>query len=266
MQKTSLNTLQEYKEQGRRFACITSYDASFARLCCAAGVPLLLVGDSLGMVLQGHDSTLPVTMGDMIYHTRCVRRGNNGALLMTDLPFAACATPAQAIKNSAALMRAGAQVVKLEGGRAQAETVRALAQCGIPCCGHLGLTPQSIHQFGGFRVQGRQADAAQRLREDAQILEQAGMRLLVLECIPAPLATEISQSLTIPVIGIGAGPGTDGQVLVLHDLLGLHPQPPRFVKNFLAQGGDLQGAVSAFVQAVSDGSFPAPEHCYTDTP
>lgn len=251
------------KKRGEKFVCITAYDALFAGLVSKAGAEVILVGDSLGMVLQGHDSTLPVTMDDMVYHMQCVKRGNQGALLMGDLPFMSYASEAQTLENAARLMRAGAHIVKLEGGAWIAETTRLLTERGIPVCAHMGLTPQSINRIGGHRVQGRNPDAANTMIEEAKLLESQGASMLLVECIPAALALRISQSLHIPVIGIGAGPVVDGQIMVLHDVLGISPITPKFVKNFLVESSTgIPGAITAYVNAVKNGSFPAPEHCY----
>lgn len=258
----TLKTLKDLRTRGEKFTCLTAYDAGFAEIVSTAGVEVLLVGDSLGMVLQGHDSTLPVTMRDMVYHTECVRRGNRGALLIADLPFMSYATEAQTLENSAALMRAGAHAVKLEGGAWIASTTRVLAERGIPVCAHMGLTPQSINRIGGYFVQGRDTTQAEAIINEARILEEAGASLLLLECVPRKLAKTITESLGIPVIGIGAGPDTDGQIMVLHDLLGISPITPRFVKNFLADTGSIPDAVAAYVSAVKQGAFPAPEHCF----
>ena len=260
---TTLHTLQDLKQRGEKFVCITAYDALFAGLCSKAGVEVLLIGDSLGMVLQGHDSTLPVTMDDMVYHMQCVKRGNQGALLMADLPFMSYASASQTLENAARLMRAGAQMVKLEGGAWIAETTHLLTERGIPVCAHMGLTPQSINRIGGFRVQGRDPAAASTLIEEAKLLEANGACMLLVECIPASLGKRISEALTIPVIGIGAGKDTDGQIMVLHDVLGISPITPRFVKNFLPEStAGIPGAIAAYVKAVKSGAFPAPEHCY----
>lgn len=260
MKAVTVRTLQEIKRESRRFVCVTAADASFARLADGAGIETLLVGDSLGMTLQGHTSTVPVTVAEMAYHTRCVSRGSGRALVIADLPFMSYATPTEAMANAATLMQAGAHVVKLEGGAWLVETVRALVERGIPVCGHLGLTPQSVNSFGGFIVQGRDPAAARRIVEDALALEAAGADILVLECVPRALAAEVCATVGIPVIGIGAGPATDAQVLVMYDLLGLTPRPPRFVKNFLSEAGSVQGALAAFASAVRDGSFPQQEH------
>ena len=220
MGSVTVKTLQDLKQKGEKFCCLTAYDATFARLVSEAGAETILVGDSLGMVLQGHDSTVPVTIDDMAYHTSCVARGNRGALVIADMPFMAYATPEQAMANATRLMQAGAQMVKLEGGTWLSETIQQLVERGIPVCAHLGLTPQSVNVFGGFRVQGRTPKGAKSILADAVEIQDAGASLLVLECIPTPLATDISEKLDIPVIGIGAGPGTDAQVLVLHDHAG----------------------------------------------
>jgi 3-methyl-2-oxobutanoate hydroxymethyltransferase len=259
----TLTTLQQLKMRGEKFACLTAYDACFARILSEAGVEVLLVGDSLGMVLQGHDSTLPVTMDDMIYHVACVKRGNRGSLLMADLPFMSYASESQTLENAAALMRAGAHIVKLEGGAWIENTTRLLAERGIPVCAHMGLTPQSVNRIGGFHVQGRDTDQAQLIIEEAQLLQDAGANILLLECVPSELARTITESLDIPVIGIGAGPETSGQIMVLHDVLGVSPITPKFVKNFLAEAGDIPGAVKAYVQAVKEKRFPAREHCFS---
>jgi 3-methyl-2-oxobutanoate hydroxymethyltransferase len=258
----TIHSLRQIKEQGERFSCVTAYDASFARAAGDAGIEALLIGDSLGMVLHGRRDTLPVTVEHVAYHIDCVQRADTSSLLIGDMPFMSYATPGQAMDNAATLMRAGAQVVKLEGGTWLCESVQELVERGIPVCGHLGLTPQSVNNFGGFRVQARAPDQAQRLLDDALALEQAGACLLVLECIPVKLAQRVTESLQIPVIGIGAGPYTDAQVLVMHDLLGLNPRPARFVKNFLAGQDSIVGALSSYATAVRDGSFPAPEHCF----
>lgn len=260
----TLDSLRKLKAAGEKFSCLTAYDSTFAHTVSTAGIEVILVGDSLGMVLQGRDSTLPVTIEDMIYHTRCVARGNQGALIMADLPFGSYASPQQTLENSAALMRAGAHLVKLEGGRWLCESVQLLAHNGIPTCVHLGLTPQSVHLFGGFKVQGREQNAAHTMLEDAKLLEQAGSALLLLECVPSKLATRFTESVSIPVIGIGAGTGTDAQVLVLHDMLGVTPgRRPRFVKNFMEGQSSIEGAIKAYATDVKSGNFPAEEHQFT---
>ena len=258
----TVETLRRMKAAGERITCLTSYDASFARLLDEGGVDVLLVGDSLGMLIGGHATTVPVTMDEMVYHGRAVARGCRRALLIVDMPFMSYATPEQALRNAARLMQeGGAQAVKLEGGRTQAETVRQLAARGIPVCAHLGLQPQSVHKLGGYRVQGRAPEAARAMLEDARTLEAAGADLMVLECVPSALGREITAALAIPVIGIGAGPGCDGQVLVLYDALGITPgRVPRFARNFLTDGRDVRGAVQAYVEAVRTGAFPSAEH------
>ena len=259
----TLTSLRQMKGKGEKFVCLAVYDACFASAADKAGVEVLLVGDSLGMVLQGHDSTLPVTMNDMIYHMSCVKRGNKGALLMGDMPFMSYASESQTLQNAAALMRAGAQVVKLEGGAWIANTTRLLAERGIPVCAHMGLTPQSVNRIGGFHVQGRDTSQAQSIIKEAQVLEESGASALLLECVPMGLAKTIAGQLEIPVIGIGAGPETDGQIMVLHDVLGISPITPKFVKNFLAESDTgIPGAVKAYVDAVKSSRFPAPEHCF----
>lgn len=263
MPDVTLSTLQSIKQSGGKIVMLTSYDATFSRASSAAGVEVLLVGDSLGNVMQGHDSTLPVTVADMAYHTACVKRGNLGALILSDLPFASYASPLQALESSAALMRAGAHMVKLEGGAWLCDTVRLLADNGIPVCVHLGLTPQSVNLLGGYKVQGRDQARARQMREDALALEQAGAAMLLLECVPSPLAAEITTAAGVPVIGIGAGVATDGQVLVLHDMLGLNPRPARFVRNFMKDADSIEAALTAYVRAVKAGEFPAPEHGFS---
>ncbi|CAD5378817.1 3-methyl-2-oxobutanoate hydroxymethyltransferase [Pseudomonas sp. OF001] len=263
MADVTLTTLRTLKQNGEKIVMLTSYDATFATAACAAGVEVLLVGDSLGNVLQGHDSTLPVSVADMAYHTACVKRGNRGALILSDLPFMSYATLEQALESSAALMRAGAHMVKLEGGAWLCETVQRLAENGIPACVHLGLTPQSVNVFGGYKVQGRDEARAREMREAARALEQAGAAMLLLECVPSALAAEISRAANIPVIGIGAGVDTDGQVLVIHDMLGLNPRPAKFVRNFMAGQASIQDALTAYTQAVKSGQFPAPEHGFS---
>jgi 3-methyl-2-oxobutanoate hydroxymethyltransferase len=257
--------LFQMKQAGEKFCCLTVYEASYAHLLSSLGVEIIFVGDSLGMVVQGHDTTVPVTVDDMVYHTQLVARGNQGSLLMADLPFMSYATPEQSLTNAARLMAAGAQVVKLEGGAWLAPTVRLLTERGIPVCGHLGLTPQSVHLLGGYRVQGKTYDQAQQLKQDALALEAAGAQLLVLECIPSALAKEITESLSIPVIGIGAGRDVDAQVLVLHDLLGVTPgRQAKFCKNFLRGNPEgVAGAVKQFMHEVKTLAFPAEMHEYT---
>ena len=256
--------LGEAKHAGHKLVMLTCYDAGFARALDAGGVDLVLVGDSLGMVVQGHDSTLPVTVDDIAYHTACVARGLSRALLIADLPFQADATPERALDASTRLLQAGAGMVKLEGAGHKLDVIRFLVEREIPVCAHLGLTPQSVLRLGGYKVQGRDDAAAAAMRADARAVADAGACLLVLECVPTPVAASITSDLMIPTIGIGAGPHCDGQVLVLHDVLGLRSghRRPKFVKDFLAEGGSIAGAVAAFAGAVRDGSFPDADHSY----
>ncbi|ACA88061.1 3-methyl-2-oxobutanoate hydroxymethyltransferase [Shewanella woodyi] len=264
MSKITSSTLLKFKQEGKKFTALTAYDASFASAFDSEGVDVLLVGDSMGMVLQGHDDTLPVSVEDIAYHTRCVRRGIKRSLLISDMPFMSYATPEQAMRNATALMQAGANMVKVEGGHWLLETVTMLTERGIPVCAHLGLTPQSVHVFGGFKVQGRDADNAQRILDEAKALEAAGAQLLVVECIPAALAQTISEALTIPVIGIGAGAGTDGQILVMHDVLGISSgYIPRFSKNYLKQTGEIREAIRAYIDEVEKGVFPGSDHTFS---
>lgn len=262
MSNVTLTTLLNLKQRGEKITMLTCYDATFAATACDAGIEILLIGDSLGMVLQGHDSTLPVSLDDMAYHTASVKRGNKGALILCDLPFMSAATIEQAYQSSAALMQAGAHMVKFEGGAWLAETVSRLAERGIPSCVHLGLTPQSVNVFGGYKVQGRGEQQAQQMLDDALALEQAGAALLLLECVPSELAARISKAVQIPVIGIGAGPDTDGQVLVLHDMLGLSltGHTPKFVRNFMQGQSSIADAISLYTRSVKDQSFPSAEH------
>lgn len=256
-------SLAAMKREGRPITMLTAYDASFARLLDAADVDCVLVGDSLGNVVQGRDSTLPVTVDDMVYHTRAVRRGLKHPLLISDLPFMSYHDRPTAMAAAAELMRAGAQMVKLEGGSAHADTVASMVANGVPVCAHLGLTPQYVHQLGGYRVQGREEGPARRLREDALALAEAGAGMLVLECVPTSLARQVAEALSIPVIGIGAGSEVDGQVLVLYDMLGLSGgKVPKFVHDFLADSGSVPKALEAYVAAVRERRFPGPEHAW----
>ncbi|OQW41010.1 MAG: 3-methyl-2-oxobutanoate hydroxymethyltransferase [Proteobacteria bacterium SG_bin4] len=258
----TLPLLQKMAEGHEKIAVLTCYDATFAAVLEHAGVDVLLVGDSLGNVLQGHTTTLAVTLSDMIYHTRCVARGASNAFIVADMPFGSYQkSPEQAFENAATLLAAGAQMVKIEGGQLMAETVSFLTQRGIPVCAHIGLTPQSVHQIGGYKLQGNTDRAAKQLLEDAKALEKSGAGMIVLELIPAKLAKKISQSLTIPTIGIGAGPDCAGQVLVLHDMLGLSQgKKPRFVKDFMVNTNSIQEAITQYVSAVKTGQFPGKEH------
>ncbi|HXZ97109.1 MAG TPA: 3-methyl-2-oxobutanoate hydroxymethyltransferase [Burkholderiales bacterium] len=262
--RVTLNTLHKMAQEREKIAALTCYDASFAVLLENAGVEVLLVGDSLGMVLQGHESTLPVTLAEMAYHTRCVARGSKRAFVVADMPFGSFQVgPQQTFENAARLMAAGAHMVKLEGGQAVADSVSFLTERGIPVCGHLGLTPQSVHQLGGYRVQGKDDRQAKRLIQEAKMLEQAGAGMLVLEAVPAALAKQITAKLAIPTIGIGAGVECSGQVLVLHDMLDISPgKKPKFVKNFLQGRNSVAAAIEAYVKEVKAKSFPAPEHSF----
>lgn len=251
------------RQRGEKITMLTCYDASFAALMDRCGVEVLLIGDSLGMVCQGHPSTLPVTIDDMAYHTASVARGNKTALVVTDMPFGTYATPEAAFNHAVKLIQAGAHMVKLEGGAWLAPTIQFLTERAIPVCAHLGLTPQSVHQLGGYKVQGKSDAAADILKADALALQAAGASMLVLEAIPATLGKETTDLLTIPTIGIGAGADCAGQVLVMHDLLGVFPgRKARFVKNFMEGQTSIDAAVKAYVAAVKDGSFPAAEHCF----
>lgn len=264
MSEVTINTLHAMKRSGEKIAVLTSYDASFTRLIESAGVEVILVGDSLGMVIQGQDSTLPVTVDEILYHTKNVSRARTHAFLIADMPFMSYSTIPLALENAGRLMKeGGAQMVKLEGGSIQLDTVRTLTGHGIPVCAHLGLTPQSVHRLGGYRVQGKDADSARVMQEDALALQDAGAQMLVLECIPRGLATSITQALDIPVIGIGAGADTDGQVLVLYDMIGVSTDYlPKFSRNFLPQAGTVKGALEAYVKAVKEGSYPSLDESY----
>ncbi|MBL8409240.1 MAG: 3-methyl-2-oxobutanoate hydroxymethyltransferase [Candidatus Accumulibacter phosphatis] len=256
--------LARMRANGEKIAVLTCYDASFAQLCDHSGVDALLIGDSLGMVLQGHDSTLPVTLADIAYHTASVARGSQRPLVIADMPFGSFQeSPRRALRNAVALMAAGAQMVKMEGGVDMAETTRFLCTRGIPVCAHVGLTPQSVHQLGGYRVQGRDDSGAARLIADALAQQEAGASLIVLEAIPQALAAETTGKLTIPTIGIGASRECSGQVLVLHDMLDISAgRKARFVRNFMTGQPSIAAAIAAYVAAVKEGTFPGPEHCY----
>jgi 3-methyl-2-oxobutanoate hydroxymethyltransferase len=255
--------LMAMRQAGDKIAMLTCYDASFSALMNRCGVDALLVGDSLGMVCQGHSSTLPVTVADIAYHTASVARGNQNALLVADMPFGSYATAEAAFNNAVILMQAGAQMVKLEGGAWLADTVRFLTERSVPVCAHIGLTPQSVHQLGGYKVQGKTTAGADQLKSDALALQAAGASLLVLEAIPATLGKEVTELLAIPTIGIGAGPDCSGQVLVMHDLLGVFPgRKARFVKNFMEGQNSVDAALRAYVSAVKQQEFPAAEHCF----
>ena len=262
--RTTMTALQTMRDKGEKVAVLTCYDACFAVLLEAGGVDVLLVGDSLGMVLQGHETTLPVTLDEMVYHTACVARGSKQAFIIADMPFGTFqVSPEKTFEHAARLMAAGAHMVKLEGGAAMADTIEFLTQRGIPVCAHLGLTPQSVHQMGGYRVQGKTAADAQRLLNDAAAVAQAGAGMLVLETIPALLAAEITAQLTIPTIGIGAGTECSGQVLVLHDMLGIYQgKKARFAKNYMQGAQSIADAVARYVAGVKAGTFPGVDHSF----
>ncbi len=261
--RVTVTTLRKMKREGEKIVMLTAYDASFAKVLDAQGVDVILVGDSLGMVIQGHETTVPVTMDDMVYHTRAVTKTNQRALVIGDLPFMSYTSPELALRNSARLMQeSGAHMVKLEGGAPQVAIVRQLAHHGVPVCAHLGLQPQSVHKLGGYRVQGRDEAVAKQMLDDAIALQEAGADMLVLECVPVVLAAQITQALAIPTIGIGAGRDCDGQVLVLHDMLGISPRAPKFSQDFIGTGATIPQAVAAYVQAVKAGTFPADQHCF----
>ncbi|HEY7886070.1 MAG TPA: 3-methyl-2-oxobutanoate hydroxymethyltransferase [Cellvibrionaceae bacterium] len=259
--KITIRTLQQYKGR-EKFVVVSLYDAPMAAMAQKCSIEVVLIGDSLGMTVLGYDSVIPVTMEQMIYHIEAVARGNNKSLIIGDLPFMTYATPEQALTNATRVMQAGAHMVKIEGGAWLADTVRMLSDRGIPVCAHLGLTPQSVHKFGGFRVQGRSDEQAQQILADAVTLADAGADLLVLECVPSSLAKAITQTVPMPTIGIGAGADTDAQVLVINDILGLTPQPPKFSKNFLQEAGEIPGALKKYRDDVIAGRFPTPEHMF----
>jgi len=264
--RITLTTLQKMAQEGSKIAMLTCYDASFAAVLEEAGVDTLLIGDSLGNVLQGHESTLPVTLRDMVYHTECVARGSKRAFVVADMPFGSFqVSPQETLRNAAQLMAAGAHMVKIEGGRPMLETIEFLTDRGIPVCGHLGLTPQSVHALGGYRVQGKGESEAQLLLREAKQLAQAGAGMIVLEAIPAALAREVTAAIPIPTIGIGAGVDCSGQVLVLHDMLDVYPgKKAKFVKNYMrAAGGSIQGAVELYVKEVKARTFPGAEHSFS---
>jgi 3-methyl-2-oxobutanoate hydroxymethyltransferase len=261
----NVSTLGKMKAQGEAIACITAYDASFAALVDQAGVDLVLVGDSLGMVIQGHDTTVPVTVEDVVYHCRNVTRGLRRAFLMADMPFMSYTNGDQALNNAVRLMQeGGAMMIKLEGGAGQVKIVEYLAAHDIPVCAHLGLKPQSVHKIGGFKVQGRERSAADQMLDDARALQDAGADIVLVECVPNEVGAAITKALSVPVIGIGAGPEVDGQILVLYDILDItQGRTPRFVKNFIVGAGSPLIAIQSYVQAVKDGTYPATEHCFS---
>ncbi len=263
MRTITINTLQAMKQDGEKFAVLAAYDATFAHFISEAEVEVILVGDSLGMVVQGHDTTIPVTVEQIAYHTAAVKRGARRSFIIADMPFMSYGDCGSALRNAATLMQAGAQMVKLEGGAGQVEIVEFLARHDIPLCAHLGLKPQSVHKTGGFRVQGREDAAAEQMRRDAKALQDAGADVVLLECIPSALGAEITRELHVPVIGIGAGPDTDGQILVLYDVLDITPgRKPRFVKNYMSGHDSPLEALKSYVAAVKSREYPAPEHCF----
>ncbi|HLQ84645.1 MAG TPA: 3-methyl-2-oxobutanoate hydroxymethyltransferase, partial [Salinisphaeraceae bacterium] len=260
-----LAELARMKAAGEKVACLTAYDASFAALEERAGIEVVLVGDSLGMVIQGEGSTIPVTLADMVYHSRIVAAGLQRPLLIADLPFLSFASPRDALASARRLMQeGGAQMVKLEGGEAYLDTVRHLSDNGVPVCAHIGLQPQQVHKLGGYKVQGRTDTQARQLQREARLLEEAGADMLLLECVPKSLAATITVAAKVPVIGIGAGPDTDGQILVIYDILGIATGvKPRFVKNFMAEADHVEAAVAAYVAAVKSGAYPRAEHSFS---
>ena len=261
--KITVSSLQKRKQEQQKIVMLTCYDATFATIEAEAGVEILLVGDSLGNVVQGHSSTLPVTLADMVYHTRAVAKGAGDAMVLADMPFGSSqVNPEKTFENAAQLMAAGAEMVKLEGGAVMAETVRFLTQRGIPVCAHIGLQPQSVNVYGGYRIQGKTDQSAQQLIEDALTLQAAGAALVLMELVPAQVAKLVTEKLTVPSIGIGAGADVDGQVLVLHDMLGLTTGKKRFLRNFMEGSPSIQAAISQYVSAVKSGEFPLPEHAY----
>lgn len=263
-EKVTNRTLGLMKTQSNKIACLTAYDSAFAAVLERSGIEVILVGDSVGMVVQGHATTIPVTIDEIIYHTQLVSRGASRAMIMADMPFMSYSSPRDCLTNAARLMKeGGAEVVKLEWGELEIEMVRRLTECGIPVCAHLGLTPQAIHKYGGYRVQGREVEAAKKMREDALALEEAGADIILLECVPMSLASEITRQATVPVIGIGAGPDCDGQILVLYDLLDIAPgKRTRFSKNYMKTEGSIHGAIERYVKEVKSGSFPTEEHAF----
>jgi 3-methyl-2-oxobutanoate hydroxymethyltransferase len=262
--RTTLLQLQKRAREGEKLVMLTSYDASFARISDEAGVDMLLVGDSLGMVIQGHDSTLAVTLEQTVYHVECVVRGSTKALVIADMPFGSFQeSPRQAFRSCARVMAAGAQMVKLEGGATMVETTRFLVERGIPVCAHIGLTPQSVNTLGGYRVQGKTDESAAHLIADAKALEAAGAGIVLMEAMPSPVAKQVTESLSVPTIGIGAGPDVSGQVLVVYDMLDIYPgRKARFVKNFMEGQPNAKAGIEAYVKAVRGKTFPAPEHCF----
>ncbi len=261
----NVSTLRKMKEEGDPIACLTAYDASYAALVDNADTDVVLVGDSLGMVIQGHDTTVPVTVNDIVYHTRAVARGLRRAFLVADMPFMSYTNPEQALENAVRLMQeGGAMMIKLEGGEGQVDIVEHLARHDIPVCAHLGLKPQSVHKIGGFKVQGRESTKARAMVASAKRLQDSGADIVLLECVPSELGLAVTKVLDVPVIGIGAGPDVDGQILVLYDILDItQGRTPRFVRNFQQDHDAPLAALQAYVRAVKDRSYPAPEHCFS---
>ena len=260
----TLSTINKLKKEGEKFTCLTAYESTMASVISKSGVDIILVGDSLGMVIQGHDSTLPVTMDQLIYHLECVVRGNNGSHIMADMPFMSYATDDLGLENAKRLMQAGANSVKIEGGEWISKMAQALSDRGIPVCAHMGLTPQTINRLGGHNVQGRDPSQKEKIINEAISLEKAGAAMLLLECVPEDLAKEVTNELKIPVIGIGAGVHTDGQIMVVHDMLGISclENPPKFVKNFMEESSSIEHAIVNFVKDVKDFKFPSEEHTF----
>ena len=262
MKPVTVQTLLQRKMSHEKFSVVAAYDAIFTRTLNQAGIDVILVGDSLGMVLQGHDSTVPVTIDDMAYHTSCVAKGNSHCLIMADMPFMSYSTVESAITSATALMQAGAHMVKIEGGRYLCNTISTLVAGGIPVCAHIGLTPQTVNTLGGYKVQGRSEEQAAELVQDAIALEKAGAQIILMECVPEEVAKHVEEAVSIPTIGIGAGKFTTGQVLVAHDLIGLNTHPAKFVRNFMAESESIQGAFEKFHNCVISGEFPAKEHTF----
>ena len=260
----TLTTLNKFKKNSEKFTCLTAYESTMASVISNAGVDIILVGDSLGMVIQGHESTLPVTMEQLIYHLECVVNGNNGSHIMADMPFMSYSTDDLGLENAKRLMQAGANSIKIEGGEWISKMAQVLSDRGIPVCAHMGLTPQTINRIGGHQVQGRDPSQKEKIITEAKVLEKSGASMLLLECVPGDLAKVITEELEIPVIGIGAGSDTDGQIMVVHDLLGISclEKPPKFVKNFMDESSSIQDAITNYVNDVKNGKFPSDEHTF----
>lgn len=260
----TLSTLNDLKEKSKKFACLTAYESTMASVISRSGVEIILVGDSLGMVIQGHDSTLPVTMDQLIYHLECVVNGNRGSHIMADMPFMSYSTDDLGLENAKKLMQAGANSIKIEGGQWIAKMAQVLSDRGIPVCAHMGLTPQTINRLGGHKVQGRNPVEKEKIINEALLLQASGASMLLLECVPGDLAKQITNELNIPVIGIGAGIHTDGQIMVVHDLLGISclEKPPKFVKNFMKESSSIEDAIQNYVRDVKDLKFPSEKHTF----